>query len=163
MTGKVIRLVVWFPVVAFLYLHGAVVGDSRSPYSQARSGGVLCFPEPHGRQRHITDVRRSQKPASWGCELVQTPAPPLHVSSVILLSLEASRRRSTRHGLLAGCELSSAPGSGKKSSKEQGKLAMAGRTFFVAHESKGSHADTSFFFSWDCTAREFLGTSVDTG
>lgn len=68
--------------------------------------------------------------------------------------------------LHAGCELSSATGSGKKSNKGTGEGGDDQENpFSWVHESKGSHAGSSFFFScsfFDCTAREFLGSSVNT-
>ena len=68
--------------------------------------------------------------------------------------------------LHAGCELSSATGSGTKSSKGTGEGGDDQENLFHGFvKVKGATLVPAFFFFsfFDCTAREFLGTSVDTG
>lgn len=69
----------------------------------------------------------------------------------------------TLHG---GCELSSATGSGKKSNKGTGEGGDDQENLFHGFmKVKGATLVPAFFFFsfCDCTTREFLGTSVDTG
>ena len=133
---------------------------------QPRPGGkVLCFPEPHGRQRHIVTWRETRSEhrgaASWF-----KPLPRLCTSAQwFFFPWKPARDGVHSHFAWWVWALFSHWEWQKVEQGNRGRWRWPGEPFSWVHESKGSHTGTSFFFFsfCDCTTREFLGTSVDTG